>query len=346
MVRFRPLDAWDDPRGGQIERIIIDNGILAMEVLSLGGIIRSLWVPDNKGERGNVVLGCDSAQDYLTQQAHLGAIAGRYANRIAGACLNRDGQQFTLDNNHQANCLHGGREGFNRKQWHIGQLNDGVRLSLFSPDGDMGFPGNANIQLDYRLVGNNLYVEILASTDAPCPISLTQHSYFNLDGASEASSLGHLIQSDCQDYLSTDEQGIPTQVSQVADTPLGLRQGKSLDSLKAALANSPTQGIDHCYLMPSHDGKALSRFGAISAPNSGRRLTLYTNQPGVQVYGSNFLEGTIGKQGQALESYQAVCIEPQQLPDAPNQPDLPGTPWLMPGEVYHHMSRYQFDLLK
>ncbi|ABO25138.1 aldose epimerase family protein [Shewanella loihica] len=346
MVRFRPLDAWNDPRGGQIERIIIDNGTLAIEVLSLGGIIRSLWAPDNKGERGNIVLGCDSAQDYLTQDAHLGAIAGRYANRIAGARLSRDGQAFSLDNNHQDNCLHGGREGFNRKQWHIGQLSDGVRLSLFSPDGDMGFPGNANVQLDYRLVGNNLYVEILASTDKPCPISLTQHSYFNLEGSSERSSLGHIIQSDSQHYLTTDEQGIPTDVTQVAGTPLDLSQGQSLASLKTALEAEPTRGIDHCYLTPNHDGKALSRFGTVSAPASGRRMTLYTNQPGVQIYGSNFLEGTLGKQGQKLASYQAVCVEPQQLPDAPNQAHLAGTPWLMPGEVYHHMSRYQFDLIK
>ncbi|ASJ98712.1 aldose epimerase family protein [Shewanella marisflavi] len=344
MVRFRPLDAWNDPRGGQIERVIIDNGTLALEVLSLGGIIRSLWTPDRDGERGNIVLGCDSAQDYLTQDAHLGAIAGRYANRIAGAQLHRDGQRFSLDNNHQSNCLHGGREGFNRKLWHIGQLNDGVRLSLFSPDGDMGFPGNANIQLDYRLVGNNLYVEILASTDKPCPISLTQHSYFNLEGASEISSAAHLIQSDSQHYLTTDGQGIPQAIASVVGTPLDLREGQALGDLRKQLASEETQGIDHCYLTPHHDGKALSRFGTISAPNSGRRLTLYTNQPGVQIYGSNFLGGTQGKQGQTLASYQAVCIEPQQLPDAPNQPSLPGTPWLMPGEVYHHMSRYQFDV--
>ena len=343
MVRFRSLDAWQDPRGGQIERINIDNGIIALEVLSLGGIIRSLWAPDNKGERSNIVLGCDSPEDYLKQNAHLGAIAGRYANRISGACITQDNICYELNNNHQDNCLHGGKEGFNRKQWHIGQLPDGVRLSLFSPDGDMGFPGNCNIQLDYRLVANNLYVEIFAVTDKACPISLTQHSYFNLEGANHQSNAEHSIELACQHYLETDTQGIPTAINSVANTIFDLREGRRFSELQQALATTATSGIDHCFLIENTDKNTLARVGCVTAPHSGRRMTLHTNQPSVQVYGSNFLNGTIGKQGQALRAYQGFCIEPQQLPDAPNQPELPGTPWVKPGEVYHHISRYQFD---
>lgn len=343
MVRFRSLDAWQDPRGGLIERINIDNGTIALEVLSLGGIIRSLWAPDNKGERSNIVFGCDSVEDYLKQEAHLGAIVGRYANRISGASIIQDGIRYKLNNNHQDNCLHGGEEGFNRKQWHMGQLSDGVRLSLFSPDDDMGFPGNCNIQLDYRLVANNLYVEIFAVTDKPCPISLTQHSYFNLEGANHQSNGEHSIELASEHYLESDPQGIPVAINPVANTIFDLREGRRFSELQKALSSTATSGIDHCFLTPNYEPNTLNQVASVSAPQSGRRLTLHTNQPSVQVYGANFLDGTVGKQGRALRSYQSFCIEPQQLPDAPNQTTLPGTPWLKPGEVYHHISRYQFD---
>ncbi|ABV38625.1 Aldose 1-epimerase [Shewanella sediminis HAW-EB3] len=337
MVRFRPLDPWDDPRGGQIERVRIDNGILALEVLSLGGIIRSLWTPDRNGERGNIVLGCDSAEDYLTQDAHLGAVAGRYANRIANGQMTFDGEHYYLDKNQANNCLHGGREGFNRKQWNIGQLPDGVRLSLVSPDGDMGFPGNCNIQVDYRLVANNLYVEMFAATDRACPLSMTQHSYFNLEGSRSGGNGNHRLQIDSTEYLETNSTGIPNSIIAGADSNLDFRKSKTLASkLK------DTDGLDHCYLMRNND-KELLRFGNLSAPESGRCMTLYTNQPGVQVYGANFLEGNPGRNEQKLKRHQAVCIEPQQLPDAPNQTELLGDPWIKPGQIYHHISRYQFE---
>lgn len=342
MVRFRPLDPWNDPRGGQIERVRIDNGILALEVLSLGGIIRSLWAQDRDGERGNIVLGCDSAEDYLAQDAHLGAIAGRYANRIANGQITFEGEHYNLDKNHENNCLHGGREGFNRKLWNIGQLPDGVRLSLVSPDGDMGFPGNCNIQVDYRLVGNNLYVEMFAATDRACPLSMTQHSYFNLEGTRSASNSNHSLQIDRSEYLAIDSAGIPTGIILGAGGNLDFRQAKTLTSTQEANELKETGGLDHCYLTKNSD-KELIRFGSLAAPESGRSMTLYTNQPGVQVYGANFLQGKPGRNGQQLKRHQAVCIEPQQLPDAPNQTELLGDPWIKPSQVYHHISRYQFE---
>ncbi|WP_299797272.1 aldose epimerase family protein [uncultured Shewanella sp.] len=342
MVRFRPLDPWEDPRGGKIERVRIDNGILALEVLSLGGIIRSLWVPDRDGERGNVVLGCDSPQDYLAQNAHLGAITGRYANRIANGQISFHGEQFHLDLNQGNHCLHGGSEGFNRKLWNIGQLPDGVRLNLVSPDGDMGFPGNCNIQVDYRLVANNLYVEMFAATDRPCPISMTQHSYFNLEGSRSSSNAGHRLQIDNPEYLMVDPTGIPTGATTSAGGDLDFSKPKPLGSTQKAIELKETDGLDHCYLIPKSNGE-LIRFGNLSAPESGRSMTLYSNQPGVQVYGANDLEGTVGRNGQTLKQHQALCLAPQQLPDAPNQTQLLGDPWIKPGQVYHHISRYQFE---
>ncbi|MDI5837050.1 aldose epimerase family protein [Shewanella xiamenensis] len=342
MVRFSVLDPWTDPRGGEIERVRIDNGIIALEVLSLGGIIRALWTPDKQGERANIVLGCDSAEDYLTQNAHLGAIAGRFANRIALGKLQYQGQTYQLDINQASNCLHGGREGFNRKNWHLGPLPDGVRLTLVSPDGDMGFPGNCTVQLDYRLAANNLYVEMLATVDKPCPVSLTQHSYFNLDGTSN--NYQHQMQIDATRYLTMNEVGIPTGIAEVKDSIFDLTQGVTLGEKLHAPELTSTQGYDHCYLMDNPDG-SLRRFGCLSSPVSGRAMTVFTNQPGVQLYCANFLAGTVGRNQQSLHQHQGVCIEPQKLPDSPNQPQLGDDAWLAPGKIYHHISRYQFDIV-
>ncbi|MEL4243561.1 aldose epimerase family protein [Shewanella xiamenensis] len=341
MVRFSVLDPWTDPRGGEIERVRIDNGIIALEVLSLGGIIRALWTPDKQGERANIVLGCDSAEDYLTQNAHLGAIAGRFANRIALGKLQYQGQTYQLDINQASNCLHGGREGFNRKNWHLGPLPDGVRLTLVSPDGDMGFPGNCTVQLDYRLAANNLYVEMLASVDKSCPVSLTQHSYFNLDGTSN--NYQHQMQIDATRYLTMNEVGIPTGIAEVKDSIFDLTQSVTLGEKLHAPELTSTQGYDHCYLMDNPDG-SLRRFGCLSSPVSGRAMTVFTNQPGVQLYCANFLAGTVGRNQQSLHQYQGVCIEPQMLPDSPNQTQLGKDVWLVPGKIYHHISRYQFDI--
>lgn len=339
MVRHTVLEPWQDPRGGEIERIQLDNGQLAIEVLSLGGIIRSLWVPGADGERANIVLGCDSAEDYLAQNAHLGAIAGRFANRIAGGKLTHAGAQWQLKVNQAGNCLHGGTEGFNRKNWALGLLNDGVRLSLKSPDGDMGFPGNCSVQLDYRLAGNNLYVEIMAVTDKPCPVSLTQHSYFNLDGRETTDE--HLVCMHSQRFLTMDPSGIPTSVADVAGTALDLRRPTRLGDGRHAPQIADTKGFDHCYLL-DNPGNELILAAELAAPHAGRLMRLYTNQPSIQLYGANFLEGEPGRQGKRLRSYQAVCLEPQLIPDSPNQPHL-GKGWLMPGDIYHHISRYQFD---
>ncbi|AZQ09225.1 aldose epimerase family protein [Shewanella khirikhana] len=339
MVRHTVLDPWQDPRGGEIERVRLDNGQLAIEVLSLGGIIRSLWTPDRHGERANIVLGCDSAEDYLIQQAHLGAIAGRFANRIAKGKLDYQGQQIQLDVNQAGNCLHGGHEGFNRKNWDLGLLPDGVRLSLKSPDGDMGFPGNCSVQLDYRLVGNNLFVEIMAATDKACPVSLTQHSYFNLDGQADCAS--HRVAMHANSYLEMDPTGIPTGVYPVEGTALDLRQLDNLGSRRSHSALAATQGFDHCYLLGNNSELTLA--ATLASPLSGRQLQLYTNQPGIQLYGANFLGGETGRGGKIYGRYQGVCLEPQLIPDSPNQPML-GKGWLQPGEIYHHISRYQFDI--
>ncbi|WP_153916467.1 aldose epimerase family protein [Shewanella sp. TC10] len=344
MIQITALEPWQDPRGGQIERVQLDNGIIAIEILSLGGIIRQLSTADNQGKHENIVLGCDNIEDYLSQQAYLGAIAGRYSNRIANGQLQFQGQSYQLDVNQATNCLHGGADGFHLKQWHMQTLADGVRLTVTSPDGEMGFPGNCNVQLDYRLDGNNLLVEMQANVDKACPISLTQHSYFNLEGASSQSNTEHQIQVDATEYLTMNDVGVPVSLEPTQGSDLDLSAATAFSQQTQRAALTPTNGFDHCYVLQTSPNE-LIRFGSLSSPKSGRTMTVYTNQPGVQVYGANFLEGTKGFAGQIYQSHQAVCIEPQMLPDSPNQPDLPGEPWITENGTYHHSSRYEFGNL-
>ncbi|WP_299569086.1 aldose epimerase family protein [uncultured Shewanella sp.] len=344
MIQITALKPWQDPRGGQIERIRLDNGKVAVEVLSLGGIIRKLSTADKHGEHQNIVLGCDSVADYLAQQAYLGAIAGRYSNRIANGKMSYQGTEYQLDVNQATNCLHGGADGFHLKQWQMQPLEDGVRLTVTSPDGEMGFPGNCAVQLDYRLEGNNLLIEIEATVDKACPISLTQHSYFNLEGASSKTNTQHLIQVEAPQYLPMNDVGVPIAINSVTGSDLDLSQTTSFAVQTERGALTATNGFDHCYVLQTTPDN-LVRFGCLSSPLSGRTMTIYTNQPGVQVYGANFLEGAIGFNGEVYQSHQAVCIEPQMLPDSPNQPALLGNAWIPAGGTYRHVSRYEFGTL-
>ncbi|WP_144212408.1 aldose epimerase family protein [Shewanella donghaensis] len=367
MLQITTLEPWIDPRGGSVERIRVDNGKVAIEVLSLGGIIHSLWTEDNQGKRENIVLGCDNVADYLEQQGYLGAIAGRYSNRIANGSLNYKGTQYQLDVNQATNCLHGGAEGFHLKHWHMSSLEDGVRLTLESPDGDMGFPGKCTVQLDYRLDDNNLIIEMCAKVDKACPISLTQHSYFNLEGCTSLSNSEHLIQVDAKQYLTMNDVGVPTTIKTTTGSDLDLAEATKLSVQTQRSQLAATNGFDHCYVLTNSNidagvgvgvgvgvgtdtstdasTKNMIRFGCLSSPKSGRTMTIYTNQPGVQVYGANFLDGAKGYDGRIYKPHQAVCIEPQMLPDSPNQADLPGKPWIEPGETYRHNSRYEFGIM-
>lgn len=340
MVRSTVLAPWQDPRGGEVERVRIDNGIIALEVLSLGGIIRKLWVPDRHGNRTNVVLGCDSVADYLAQRAHIGCVAGRYANRIKDGHLNYHGQQYQLDTNLDGNCLHGGSHGFDRHNWDIGLLPDGLRLSLFSADGDMGFPGNCVVQLDYRLVNNNLFVEFTASSDKACPISLTQHSYFNLEQSD--SIMEHWLQVWSDTLLIPDERKLPIGRQSLTDGDFALQLPQKIGKILAK-PSFAHDGLDHCYLL-EQDSLGLHKAAQLLSAESGRRLTLHTNQPALQVYTGNYIAGTIGRKGVPMLAHQGMCLEPQMAPDAPNQPQL-GDPWLEPGQLYHHISRYEFDCI-
>ncbi|MDO2949140.1 galactose-1-epimerase [Aeromonas simiae] len=308
---------------------------LRLEGLTLGATLTSLTLPLAEGRR-ELLLGC-RPQDYPRQQVWLGAVAGRFANRIGGAELRREGQCWPLDANQPPHCLHGGSGGFHRREWTlVEQASDRVVLALCSVDGDQGFPGNLEVTLCYRLAGNDLLIEFDASTDRPTPVSLTSHAYFNLDGGSDVRA--HRLTLRAERFLPTTPDGIPLSAA-VVEGVFDLRHERRL---AADWGSHPLQrqarGYDHAFVLTPSETQWVARL----VSGDGRvTMEMHTDQPSVQLYTGNWLAGTPDRRGGVHEDYAGVCLEAQQLPDSPNRPEL-GDPWLLPGEHYRHRTRYRF----
>ncbi|MFC5704728.1 galactose-1-epimerase [Aeromonas eucrenophila] len=311
---------------------------LRLRGLDFGATLSSLTLPVG-GERREVLLGCaDDA--YPTQQVWLGAIAGRFANRIGGATLLRDGQHWSLDANQAPHCLHGGREGFHRRQWQIKELEpDRVRLALLSPAGDQGFPGNLRVTLEYRLEQCDLVVEFKATTDAPTPVSLTSHAYFNLDASHQEGDVrSHRIRLNADRFLPTDERGLPLAVEPV-EGPFDLRAERLIgQEWLSHPQQQQAKGYDHAFLLNGPEQECAAR---VLSGDGQLAMEVYTNQPSIQFYTGNWLANTPDRAGGCHQDHAGFCLEAQQLPDSPNRPEL-GDPWLLPGQLYHHQTRYRF----
>ncbi|MGY4026971.1 galactose-1-epimerase [Aeromonas rivuli] len=309
---------------------------LRLRGLDVGATLSSLSLPVG-GMRRELLLGCSDA-DYPTQQVWLGAVAGRFANRIGGATLARDGQCWPLDANQPPHTLHGGAGGFHRQPWQIETLEASrVRLSLFSPDGDQGFPGNLRVALEYRLEERDLVVECWVSTDAPTPVSLTSHAYFNLDGGGDVRH--HKLTLKADRFLATDASGLPL-APHAVEGPFDLRGGRLLgDEWLSHPQQRQAKGYDHAFLLNGPP----SEWAALLVSGDGQLvMEVHTNQPSLQLYTGNWLAKTLGRDGQRYQDYDGLCLEAQQLPDSPNRPEL-GDPWLLPGQRYHHLTRYRFE---
>lgn len=306
---------------------------LRLGVLDYGATLTALEVAVGE-ERRNVLLACDPA-DYANQSAYLGAMVGRFANRIGNARLERDGQEWLVDANEGTTCLHGGRHSLHNREWQVAEVAaDRLRLRTLLADGEQGFPGNLAVELEYRLEALDLVIEISATTDAPTPVNLTSHAYFNLDGSDVRD---HLIRIAADHYLPTDERSIPLGKTEV-EGPFDLRQTRRIgvdwqDHPQLARC----RGYDHCFLLDPLPGQP-----AVTLISGDRRLhmEMYTDQPGVQLYTGNWLAGTPARGGGEWQNYQGLCLEAQQLPDSPNRPEL-GDPWLLPGQTYRHLTRYR-----
>jgi aldose 1-epimerase len=311
---------------------------LQLKLMTTGAALLSLNVPVGDGYR-NVLLGCQPEQ-YASQQVYLNAMVGRFANRIGGSVLHYQGQTHHLVPSQGENCLHGGTEGFDRKEWHIvSQQADKVVLSLHSPDGDQGFPGEFDTTLTYSLQGTDLLIEIEAQVSKPCPVNMTCHGYFNLDGK-RSDVRDHSLMVNANDYLPIDGMGIPLSAPQPVEAALDLRH---LRCLREQWLSHPqlvsAKGFDHCYVLAT-DGPEQVAAHLVSADKK-LAMDVLTDQPGLQIYTGNYLAGAPAGNEDPYHDYEGICLETQLFPDSPNRPEL-GDPWLLPGQTYRHLTRYRF----
>ena len=314
-----------------------------LEVMDLGATTHSLVVTGGDGVRRNVVLGHPTAAHYLGSTAYLGATVGRYANRIAGGAFSLDGRPVRLGVNDRGNTLHGGPDGFDRRLWSVVDGDDTtVLLRLESPDGDQGFPGAVVAEVRYTVLTDAVRIELTASTDAPTVVNLTNHSYFNLRGEGSGSAEGHLLQVQADHFLPVDATGIPLgDLAPVEGTPFDLRTPKRVGDV--VRRDHPqlldARGIDHNV---APDGGGLRRVATLADPETGTTLDLVSDQPGLQVYTGNFLDGSlVGTSGGLYRQGDGIALEPQLFPDSPNHPSF-ASPVLRPGERYRAVSEWRF----
>lgn len=340
------------PDGRAVERVVL-RGAEGFEasIISFGAALQALITPDADGICEDIVLGRDDLAGYLAERRMFGATVGRYANRIANARFTLDGEEIQLAANNTVNALHGGPEGFDRRLWQISDVDEGaepgVTLVYSSAHGEEGYPGRLDVQLAYRLTGPlELSLDFTATTDRPTIVNLTNHSFFNLDGvACEHGILDHRLTVAADRFVAIDATAIPLPEPprSVEGTPFDFRQATPIG---ARIRQDDEQvrrgrGYDHTFCLDN--GGELRPAARLESPRTGRILELSTDQPGVQVYSGNFLDGTIrGKRGRLHRQSDAICLEPQIWPNAPNRPDFPN-PRLDPGGVYRHRTVYRFS---
>lgn len=329
---------------------------IEVRAMTYGGIIVSLKTPDRDGNPGDIVLGYDDLEHYVANSPYFGAIIGRYGNRIAKGHFTLDGQTYTLAVNNGQNALHGGLQGFDKRVWraHPVQTDStvGVVFQYASVDGEEGYPGKLDVQVTYTLTDDDrLVIDYYATTDKATLINLTQHSYFNLGGDGSGDVLGQELMINASHYTPVDSTLIPTgDIAPVDGTPFDFRTltpiGARINADNQQLTNGG--GYDHNFVLNRTDADAGKLVHAAEAvdPGTGRTLDIYTDQPGIQFYSGNFLDGTItGKDGHVYGHRNAFCLETQHYPDSPNQPSFPSTV-LRPGEKYQTRTVWEFGVQK
>ncbi|MHB1562388.1 MAG: aldose epimerase family protein, partial [Isosphaeraceae bacterium] len=341
------MDFGKTPDGTPVELSTLSNGRVTVKVMTYGGIITELHVPDRAGKTADVVLGFDTLEDYIARNPHFGAITGRVANRIARAEFTLDGKEYRLAANNGPNTLHGGKKGFDKVVWKAqdvsGPAGPAVKLTYLSRDGEEGFPGNLNVAVTYTLTDDNaLRIDYTATTDKATPVNLTNHSYFNLAGHDSGAILDQELMLAADQYTPSDDQYIPTgQIAPVGGTPLDFTTPTAIGARIGQIQGEPG-GYDHNYVIrPSGSSPAFA--ARARDPKSGRVLEMYTTEPGVQLYTSNFMDGNLkGKGGAAYKKHQAFCLEAQHYPDALHHPNFPSI-ILRPGATYSQTTIYKFS---
>lgn len=336
------------PDGTPVDIYTLSDGAFEARIATYGGVVVSLKAPDRNGKTADVVLGFDDLDGYVTNfntpaNAFFGAIIGRYANRIAHGGFTLDGKKYSLPQNDGQNTLHSGTHGFNNVVWKAKPVANGVELTYLSKDGESGFPGNLSATVRYTLIKGDLRIEYSATTDKDTVVNLTNHSYFNLAGQGDI--LKNEVTLHASRFTPVDAALIPTgELKPVEGTPFDFRKATAVgarigaDDAQLHLGH----GYDHNWVLDSGGGK-LVEAAEVYEPSSGRVLKVLTDQPGIQFYTGNFLNGTIkGKGGKPDELRSALCLETQHFPDSPNHPDFPTTE-LKPGERYHTVTVYSLS---
>lgn len=326
---------------------------MQLNITNYGGRFVSLLVPDSTGKKVDVVISMDGAESFKNAtEPYLGATIGRYGNRIAKGKFKLDGQEYTLALNNGANTLHGGNKGFQYVVWDAVQPNDStLELSYTSPDMEEGYPGELKTKVVYSLTGDNaVKMEYTATTNKPTVVNLTNHAFFNLNGAGSGTILNHTLQIYADKYNPVDSTLIPTGIQPVAGTPLDFTKPVAIgarieDSSNVQLKSG--KGYDHNYVLRGTKGAyGLTHAATIAGDKSGIVMDVYTQEPGLQFYSGNFMQSKNVLVGGFKDDFRtAFCLETQHFPDSPNQPSFPSTV-LKPGETYHTVSYYKFSVKK
>jgi aldose 1-epimerase len=324
-----------------------------VRVINYGGIITQVNLPDRAGKVQNVVLGAETLADYETRSPYFGCVAGRYANRIARGKFTLDGKTYQLAVNDGPNHLHGGLKGFDKVVWDVVREvsapgEEGLVLHYTSPDGEENYPGSLDVTMTYTLTGQNeLRIEYHATTDSPTILNLTNHTYWNLAGEGSGNIYGHLLQLNADRFTPVDETAIPLgDLALVEGTPFDFRQPKAIrDGVRSDhLQIVYGKGFDHNWVIrrPSLDDTTLVKAAEVLDPGSGRRMEVWTTEPGIQFYSGNFLTAAhYGPSHRAYRQSDGLALETQHFPDSPNQPSFPSTV-LRPGQAYQTTTIYKF----
>ena len=339
-------------KGKKTDIYLLKSDKIQVYITNYGGRIVSLLTPDNYGEMGDVVLGFKSIADYKKAKTpYHGCLIGRYGNRIAKGKFELDGKTYVLPINNNENHLHGGPDGFHNKVWEVVSSNqNSVVMTYLSEDGEMGYPGNLKVRVTYSVNDDELSITYQATTDKATPVNLTNHAFFNLAGQAKGSINDHLLMINASHFTPVDKGLIPLgEIRSVEGSPFDFRKlktiGQDLNKQATDIQLTRGGGYDHNFVL-NKESEGMNLAARVVEPKSGRQLEIFTEEPGIQFYGGNFMDGSdVGKYGTKFEYRASFALETQHFPDSPNQHAFPST-ILNPGETYRTKSIYKFSTAK
>ena len=342
------------PDGRAVEAVTLTNGQgMSATLISYGAGIQSVILPDRQGRPADIAIGHATLEGYLRKREFHGSTVGRFANRIALGRFTLDGRQYQTTLNDKQNALHGGTVGFDQVVWDVREVKSGptasVTMRYVSPDGDQGYPGKMTVDATYSLdERNQLTIEYRAKTDKPTIVNISNHAYWNLGGeGNSAGAMGHIVTIPAETYVPTDAGSIPSgELARVEGTPFDFRTPRAIgDRVRDATSQQIVfgRGYDHNWVIGDKVTRDLHLMARVQDPVSGRSYELLSNQPGLQFYSGNFMDGqTVGKSNHIYRMGDAIVMEPQLFPDTPNQPNFPSAR-LNPGQTYRNVMVYRFS---